>query len=97
MKVRYTLWGVVWTSLWVPVEFWGCRSKALRSCGGDWTYLLADGMARTLPPARAVSTHKVHEGLPAMHCIHVLKKPHGAFLRAQNSAFFNLSAETKQA
>ena len=39
-KVGYTLWrcGVdpSGTSLWVPMECWGCRSDALTDYGGDW-------------------------------------------------------------
>ena len=53
-------------------------------------------MARRLLVARAFSAHKVHECLPALQCIHVLKNPQGAVLSAQNGAFFNLSADTKQ-
>ena len=84
------------TSLWVPMEFWDYRSKALRGCGGDWTYLPADGMARRLLVARAFSGHKAHERLLAMHCFHVLKNPQGSLLSAQNRVFLNLSADTKQ-
>ena len=84
------------TSLWVPMEFWGCRSEALRGCRGDWTCLLANGMARRLLVARASSVCKVHERLPAVHGVHVLKNLQGAFLSAQNGAFFNRSPDTKQ-
>ena len=35
-------------SLWVPMAFWGCRSKARRGCSGEWTCLSADGMAHRL-------------------------------------------------
>ena len=82
------------TSLWVPMEFLGSRSKALRGCGGDSTH--ADGMARRLLVARAVSAHNSHERLPAVQCIHVWKSPQGAVLSAQNRAFFNLSPDMKQ-
>ena len=51
---------------------------------------------KLLVVARAFSSHKVHERLPAMQCIHVLKNPRGAIANVQNSAFFNLSADRKQ-
>ena len=83
------------TSLWVPMEFWGCHSKALRCCGGDWTCRPADGLARGQLVARAFSAHKVHQRLPAVQCIHVLKNSQRAALIAQNGAVFNLFADTK--
>ena len=77
------------------MEFWGCHAKALRGRGGELTCFLADGMAHKLV-ARAFSSRKLHERLHAVQCIHVLKNPQGAVLSAQNSAFFNLSANKKQ-
>ena len=78
------------TSLWVPMEFWGCRSEALRGCRGDWTCLRADGVARRLLVGEAFPLHKAHKHLLAGQCIHVLKHPQGAALSAQNGVFFDL-------
>ena len=46
--------------------------------------------------ARAFSVHKAHKRLLTVQCIHVLKNLHRAVLSAQNGAFFDLSADTKQ-
>ena len=78
------------------VESWGCHSKALKGRSGDWTCFLVDGMAHGLVVARAFSVRKMHEHLPAVQCIQVLKNPQGAVLSAQNSVFLNRPANTKQ-
>ena len=46
--------------------------------------------------ARAFSTHKMPERLPAVQRIDVLKNPQGAVLSAQNVRFFKVSGDTKQ-